>query len=105
MKIPLRVRAAIVDRSLAGEQIEETADDFGLSVAEVQSIVDAVPIDLREMFAANEFAVGLDGRLHYFPSESMIDADRLRKIAANAPKPLDFPLYGTIADFLDAENG
>jgi DNA-directed RNA polymerase specialized sigma24 family protein len=53
MKIPLKVRAAIVDRSLAGESIEETADDFGLSVAEVQSIVDAVPIDLREMFAAN----------------------------------------------------
>jgi hypothetical protein len=35
----------------------------------------------------------------------MIDADRLREIAADAPKPLNFPLYGTIADFLDAENG
>jgi hypothetical protein len=101
MKIPLRVRAAIVDRSLAGESIEETADDFGLSVAEVQSIVDAVPKPVRRLFAANEFVLD-DETLYFFPFTSKLSAEFLREIAADQE---DDSALLTIADFLDAENG
>jgi hypothetical protein len=105
MKVPLKVKAAIVDRSLAGEPIEETADDFGLLVAEVQSIVDAVPIDLREMFANNSFALD-DGTLYYCPFASKLSSKFFREYAAeiSAISADDVSGMLRIADFLDAEN-
>ena len=96
----LRTRAAIVDRFLAGEPTHETADDFGLSVAETQSIVDAVPQPIRKLFADNEFVLE-DGQLYFFPFSSKMSAEFLREIAADQD---DGSALLTIADFLDAEN-
>jgi hypothetical protein len=85
----LRVRAAIIDRHLAGESAIEIADDFDLTEDAVDILIASVPEALRRGFSRNEYYYEVDGSMVYWPQGAgFLSAEYLR----------------AIVNFLDAEN-